>query len=198
MDKKVLALLIVGVIVLVAGGYASYYAYASVVLIPEDVNTFKSELDSLENGTIIPESDIKEIENVANQLESGQYVLVSDSERKKVADDMRNDPFFVSLNSSAQEIKNNFTNNQNIASRYDILLKGSVANQIRNIYSDELSNTTDKLIQIAQKLPNDIENGNKTLIIADFREMASIGRQLNNQAAAAKINLQNVINELEG
>ncbi|MFA0834550.1 MAG: hypothetical protein ACC609_11150 [Methanobacterium formicicum] len=199
MNKRELFLVIIAVsaVVLVAGSYGCYYAYATMVLVPEDLNTLKSELNSINNSVIIPESDIQKVDTLADQFESGELVLVSDSQRKTVADSMRSDPSFYNLDSTMQQVKKNFTVNREIASRYDFILKEDVANDIRSIYSDDYLQTAENICRIYQKMPEDFENGDKNVIIADFRNYTANARKLNNQTAQAKVKLEDVILKLE-
>lgn len=199
MNKRelLLVIIVVGCVVLVAGSYGCYYAYASMVLIPEDLNTFKSELNSINNSVIIPESDIQQIDTLADKFESGELVLVSASQRKTVADNMRSDPSFNSLNSTLLKVKEDFAVNREIASRYDFILKEDVANDIRSIYSDDYVQTADDIRRIYQKMPTDFENGDKSVILADFRNYTTNARKLNNQTAQAKVKLEDVIKKLE-
>ncbi len=196
MNKKILALLIVAVLII--GGYAAFYVFQSLYAIPEDVKVFKDELKSIENAPI-PEKDIKELETLANQIENGPSLkIIPKSERTKMANDMRNDPFFTSINSTVDEIKQNVTNNLEIASRYDLLLKGDVANNIRGIYSQKLISLAEDMQKIIEKIPNNFENGDNTALANDLRELARLGREMNTLAAQNKGKLNDIIKSLEG
>lgn len=196
MNKKVIAL--IALVVVIVGGYASYYAYASTYLMPKDVKVFKDELKSME-GVPIPESNITEMETLANQIQKlPSLKVVPLSERKKMANEMHNDPYFTHMNSTINEINKNFTNNQEIASRYDILLKGDVANNIRDVYNLQVIDLVKNMTNIYQKMPNDIENGDNTAYANDFRELAKYGRELNAIAIEDKTKLQSIIRSLGG
>lgn len=195
-NKKMIAL--IAVVVVIVGGYASYYTYASTYLIPKDVKVFKDELKSME-GAPIPEKNITEMETLANHIQKlPSLKVVPLSERKKMANEMRNDPYFTYMNSTIDEINENFTNNQIIASKYDILLKGDVANNIRDVYNVQIIDLVKNMTRTYQKMPNDIEKGDNNAYANDFRELAKYGRELNVIAVKDKTKLQNIINSLGG
>ncbi|MBM4240524.1 MAG: hypothetical protein FJ150_02460 [Euryarchaeota archaeon] len=194
MDKKVLALIILAVVIV--GGYTSYYAYASIYLIPEDLKVFKDDLKSLENSTF-PAENITEMEQAASVIGNGSSLqLIPAAERKKMADDLRNQ--LKPMQSQFEEFKQNFTNNREIASRYELIFKGNVANEIRAAYSDEIINLTDRVIKNLQKMAIDLENGDNVAYANDIREFANLMREYNKLAADAEARLQNVVNSLGG
>ena len=198
MDKKKFAIIIVAVsLVLVVGAYVAYYAYASMVIIPEDVNTLNDDLQSIEENTI-PDSDIKELEELANQLESPDYVLVSYSQRKQLADELRNNPDLVFLKMSLITTNSTFAENKEAASKYDFLLKWDIARDMRSVYSDEYIITANKFVNTYENLPNDLEKGDEAKVVADLRELADNSRELNKLSKELKSKIQNLINKLEG
>lgn len=195
MDNKKLALIIL--VVVVVGAYASYYAYASMVLIPEDKKVFKDELASLGNVSS-SDADIAQMEQAASQIESIDLTVIPAAERKTLADQMRSDPFFTTWNASIAELKQNITRNQEIASRYDLLLKGNVANNIRSIYSQDLVAKVEALGPIFEKIPNDLEKGDGAAYARDVRELAKSMKELQQQLIISKAKLETVVNELGG
>lgn len=195
MDKKKIALIIL--VVVIVGAYASFYAYASMVLIPEDKKVFKEELSGIGNSSIT-DSDISTLESEATQIESIDLTIIPADQRKTMADQMRNDPFITTMNSTIAELKKNVTNNQEIASRYDLLLKGDVANNIRSVYSQELINAMDKMNQIMVALPNDLENGDSKAVANDLRTLAQLGRELKNMSTTSQAKLETVVNQFGG
>lgn len=195
MNKKVLALLIVGVIIV--GAYVSYYAYATMVLMPADREVFQEELNSIKNSTVT-ESDIKELEQIADQIENGvSLTVIPASERKAYAQELANDPAISSINSTITEVKNNVTTNEEIASRYDLLLKGDVADNIRAVYNQEIVTMMEELYQVVQKLPSDLEKGDNKAVADDFRQIANLSREYNQFVAEAEPRLQEIVNSLE-
>jgi len=196
LNKKVLALLIVGVIIV--GAYVSYYAYATMVLMPADREVFQEELNSIKNSTV-PESDIKELEQIADQIENGvSLTVIPASERKAYAQELANDPAISSINTTITEVKNNITTNEEIASRYDLLLKGDVADNIRAVYNKEIVTMMEELYQVVQKLPSDLEKGDNNAVADDFRQIANLSREYNQFVAEAEPRLQEIVNSLEG
>jgi exonuclease VII small subunit len=196
LNKKVLALLIVGVIIV--GAYVSYYAYATMVLMPADREVFQEELNSIKNSTV-PESDIKELEQIADQIENGvSLTVIPASERKAYAQELANDPAISSINTTITEVKNNITTNEEIASRYDLLLKGDVADNIRAVYNQEIVTMMEELYQVVQKLPSDLEKGDNNAVADDFRQIANLSREYNQFVAEAEPRLQEIVNSLEG
>jgi len=199
MNKKIIALIaLILVIVVCVGGYVSYYAYASTVLIPKDVKVFKDELKSVE-GNPIPESNITQLESEANQIQNGPSLkIIPLSERKKMVSNMEKDPFYTTMNSTIDELNENITINQEIASRYDILMKGDVANNIRSVYDAQKMDLIQNMTKTVQDMLTDFENGNNTAVANDMRDMAGEGKELNKFAAEDKPKLQNIINSLGG
>lgn len=117
MNKKIIALIVL--VVVIAGGYASYYAYASMVLIPEDLKMLKSEFDATNNPGI-PESEIKALENSASMVESYNALsMVSQSERDSISQQLTSDNGNYSI--LITELKTNFTANQELAQRYGMI-----------------------------------------------------------------------------
>lgn len=193
MNKKILALVIFVVIMV---GYGTFYAYEFLYVIPEDVKFFKDELSSIEDG-IIPESDINNMEAFANQIQNSPPMnTIPPEERKKIANDMRNDS--APMNSAEKELDYDLTGNQQIALKYDLLLKGNVAKDVRDVYSMQMIYLTENMDKINQKIPTDIENGDNIALANDYREMAKLSREFNALSALAKEKLQNIINNLEG
>lgn len=199
MNNKKLGLGIIAVVILLLLViYGGFYAFMSVVMVPEDVKLIKDELKSLENATF-PESEIKEMETIANQIQNSPSLKqIPQSERTKMANDMRNDPTISSMNNTIKEIKENATVNRELAVRYDLIFKGNVANDLRSIYSQQLLDICQNMSNTIQKLPNDIENGDNTAIANDFRELAKLCKEYNIMIAQDKVKLQNMITNLGG
>lgn len=194
MNKKIIALLIlVGVIV---GGYATYYAYATTVLMPEDLKVFKEELE-VTSGPMVPESEITAMENSADMIEKYDGLsLVSQNERTTVADQLTLDTGNFTI--MMQEFSNNLTANQEIALRYDLIFKGDIGNEIRLIYDNETLNLVKQLEGNVNKQATDIRNGDSKAYANDLRESAKLFRQLNTKIEQAHNHLQILVNKLGG
>lgn len=195
MDKKVIALILLAVVIV--GGYASYYAYATIVIIPEDLKTLKEELDAA-STPFINESSIEDLEYYANVIESYDALsLMSQSERDVLAQNLTRSTSGASIE-ELNRIKQNFTENRDRAQKYDYLFKSDVANDIRMAYSDELFDLVDQLIALNNKMATDIKNGDSQAFANDMREMAKLGRELNNYQEQIKIHLQDAVTKLGG
>ncbi len=194
MNKKIIALIVL--VVVIAGGYASYYAYASMVLIPEDLKMLKSEFDATNNPGI-PESEIKALENSASMVESYNALsMVSQSERDSISQQLTSDNGNYSI--LITELKTNFTANQELAQRYDLLLKADVAKELRLAYTNETVTILDQMKINTEKQAADIKSGDSKAYANDLREFASLSRQLNSNLEQARTHLQNTINKLGG
>jgi D-ribose pyranose/furanose isomerase RbsD len=194
MNKKTIALIIL--VVVIVGAYASYYAYASMVLIPEDLTVFKSELQPT-SSPAIPESGITALENSANMVESYNALsMISQSERNIHAEEITSDN--GNYSTVLKELKKNATANQEIALRYDLLLKGDVANEIRLIYANETVVIVDQMKNNTDKQAADLKSGDSKAYANDLREFAKLARQLNTNLEQAHTHLQNVVNKLGG
>lgn len=194
MNKKIIALIVL--VAVIVGGYASYYAYASMALLPADLELFKDEVEATSSPGI-PESVITEMENSASMVESYNGLsMISQNERNNVAEQMTgNNGNYTKM---MKELKNNFTTNQDIALRYDVLLKGDVAQEIRLAYTNETLSLIDQIKNNTDKQAADIKNGDSASYAKDVREFAKLARQFNTNAEQAHTHLQNVVNKLGG
>lgn len=194
MNKKIIAVIIL--VVVMAGAYASYYAYASMVMVPEDLKIFKSELESL-SSPAIPESELKELEESSRMIENFDALsLASQSERNNIAEIMISEN--ENFTSEMQEFRNNFTNNREISQRYDLMLKGDVANEIRSAYNYETLDLIDKIKNNTDKQAEDIKKGDSKAYANDVREFVKLAKKLNENLDQTRTHLQNVVNELGG
>ncbi len=194
MNKKIIAVIIL--VVVIAGAYASYYAYASMVMVPEDLKIFKSELESL-SSPAIPESELKELEESSRMIENFDALsLASQSERNNIAEIMISEN--ENFTSEMQEFRNNFTNNREISQRYDLMLKGDVANEIRSAYNYETLDLIDKIKNNTDKQAEDIKKGDSKAYANDVREFVKLAKKLNENLDQTRTHLQNVVNELGG
>lgn len=195
MNKKLLALIIL--LVAVIGLYGTYYVYATTVVMPEDLKVFKEEYKSIPDQGIFTKSEINELNSLATQIENGpSFTNIPKSERQKMANDLRNQ--MKPYKSQIQELKENFTNNNEIAVRYDFILKGNVANDLRSAYNESKLSLLDKFFNVTDNMANDCEKGDNKALANDFREFANIAQQINNWGATAKPQLQDIVKQLGG
>lgn len=196
MSRKILALIIL--LVAVVGIYGLFYAAVTTVLIPQDLNNYKTELDSLPQLPVINDSTINQMESDAALMESySPLKYLSQSERAAMADQMRNNNAIPPelLNQNFDEYTT-YINYKALA--YSIALNGDLSNEIKNLSStyEELSSFSNKTVAITQKMATDFENGDDKAYAEDLRNMANLMRQYNSKMAELKIQLQKVVNEL--
>lgn len=193
MDKKILALIIV--LVLVVGGYVGYYAYAMITLVPKDLREFRGELKAAEEP-IIKTSDIKEMEEVKSMLEGVDLKAIPAEERRQRAQELR-DP---ALLKEFQEAKHNCTvNREEVAFRYDLLLMGDVAKDIREVYSKDIEEKMGKLVDLMNKMADDFEKGDTEAFKADIDEFIKLSKEIEDwRVNIAKPKLQRIVDRLSG
>lgn len=194
MDKKYWVLVIV--LVLVVGGYAGYYAYAMTTLVPKDLKTFKNDLKAAEEPIITP-SQIKEMEEAKSMLEGVDLKVIPAEERKKGAEEYFKNP---ELLKKLQELKYNCSRNrEDVAFRYDVLLMGDVAKDIREVYSKDIEEKTEKLYTISNKMGDDLEKGDTEAFKADIDEVIRLFKELEDwRVKIAKPGLQRIVERLGG
>jgi hypothetical protein len=191
MDKKVIALIVV--VVIVVGAYAGYYAYATMVLQPEDLKVFKEELDAASNLTIdtgITDSQISTIES-SNVLAS-----IPQTTRDELANNLTSGSNTVK--STLETAKKDFTGNREIASRYDWILKSDVANNIRLAYDQKMIDLIDQMLANMDKQATDIKNGDTVAYANDLREFNKLASEYNSYVQKTKEYLQQIVNKLGG
>jgi len=191
MNKKIAAL--IGLVVILAGGYASYYAYAATFLIPQDLEVFRDELSALEEPL---QEDIQTLEKLASEVEgSPSFKIIPESERKKMADELRKE--IAPSKSEFEEFKQNVTNNREIASKYDLLLMGDVADDIRAVYSEEIITLMDKMLKIADDTALYMEKGDNKALAKNLRELDDVYREIEKWDVESKPRLERIVSRLE-
>ena len=196
MSRKSLVLIIF--IFAVVGIYGLFYAAVTAVLIPQDLNEFKNELNTMPQLPVNNDSSIKDLESQAATIESSSPLkYMSQSERASMANQMRSGnaipPEAMNPNFSGYNAYNNYK-----ALAYALILKGDISNEIKNLSSsyEELSSYANKTEAINQKMATDFENGDNKAYANDLRSMANMMKQYNSEIAQLKTQLQNVINTL--
>lgn len=196
MSRKILALIIF--LVAVVGVYGLFYAAVTTVLMPQDLNNFKKELDTMPQLPVINDSEIAQTENSAALMESYTPLKdLSQSQRTTMANQMRNNNFVPPelLNSNFDEY-NTYINYKVLA--YNIAFKGDVSSELKNISSttEEISSMANKTMTLNQKMATDFENGDDKAYADDLRTLADFMKQYNSKIAELKTQLQNVVNQL--
>lgn len=198
MNKKILALIIF--VVAVVSIYGLSYAAVTTVLMPQDLNHFKNELDTMPQLPVINNSAITETESSAAVMESYSPLKdMSKSQRTAMADQMRNYnaiPMGL-LNQNFTEYAN-YNNYRTIA--YSIVLNGDLSSEIKNLSSsyEKISSLSDEMVALSQKMATDFENGNDKAYADDLRRSANIMKQYNIEMAVLKTKLQTIVNQLGG
>lgn len=198
MNRKILALIIF--LVAVVGVYGLFYVAVTTVLMPMDLNNFKSELNAMPQLPLNNDSTITQMENAAVVMESNPSLkYMSHDQRTEMANQMRNSnsppPGFLNQNFTDY---NNFNSISALA--YEMILKGTISNEINNLSSttDKMSILANETVTINQKMANDFENGNDKAYADDLRNMANNTKQYNSAMAELKTKLQNIVNQLGG
>lgn len=194
-DNMRLKLLVAIIIIVIAvlAVYGSFYAYATTNIQPQDLKTFEEDLKNIES-TKIPENEINTISNYANKIETGIAIKNLPAEQ-------------ISTNAAAMkptetdktdfEKLNNKTNiNQAIAIRYDFLLKGDIANEIRIAYNTKLVEIRQKMIQTQEQAANDFTDGNNTAVAADLKQYVQYANEYNSLINAAEKSLEKLVQQL--
>ena len=102
------------------------------------------------------------------------------------------------LQSQLESINQSFQNNNGIATRYDLIFKGNVANEIRQVYSDNATNMLTNMSIIINNMATDMANGNTTAYVNDVQQFVSLGQQFNNLTTTDKPKLHDIITQLSG
>lgn len=195
MNKGLIA--IIAVIAVVLGAYGGYYAYAMTYWVPEDINVLKNEIKSInESGSY--DDDIAGLESQANLIENASSLKnVPISQRQKQANDLKNGQGVETIGSTLNEIKQNITNTKKMASGYDLLLMGDVAEGLKSAYSEEILNTLNSMDPLIAQLSRDLVEGDNKAVAKDLREIADALRTFDKQEQTSASSLQDVVNKLE-
>ena len=129
MNRKIMALIIF--IVAVVAIYGVIYAAVTTVLMPQDLNEFKTELDAMSQNQI-SNSDITQLESAAATMDSSPLSYMSKSQRVNIANEMRNGDTVPPgvLNQDFTQY-NNFNYYKSLA--YALVLKGDLSSGINNL-----------------------------------------------------------------
>lgn len=197
MNKKILAIII---LIAIIGIYGLFYVAVSSVLMPLDLNGFKSDLSNMPALPVNNNSTINDLESSAASMDSYPALkYTSQNQRTQMANQMRNDnsppPGF--LNQNFTDL-NTFYSISALA--YELTGKEALANEINNLSSttNKMSILTNESTTIDQKSADDLENGNNSAYANDLRDTANNMKQYNNAMADLQAQLQNIIKQLGG
>lgn len=186
------------ILVAIIGIYGVIYVAITNVLMPSDLDTFKSELSTVQ-VPVNNDSSIKEMENAAAYTESASSLeYVSPSERSAVASSMRisNTPPPEFFNQNL-EVSDQFFSYRMWA--YTLIFRGDISNELKNISSthEEISRLNNETESLNQKLYTDMEKGDSKAYAEDLKLIANNLKQYNTAMAELKNHLKTLVNLLE-
>lgn len=193
LSKKLIILLIF--VIGVFGVYGTYYVYADTVLVPEDLKVFQSDLNKSSSGKLDNYNETLINQSYANltKMENGpSLTIIPQNQRHLMANTIRNQNIYPSID----ELKLNITRENARASKYDLMLKGNVANEIRSVYNLDIITVLEQMNSTQEKIATDFENGDIKAYFADIRKMNDLGKKLHNLTVNSKAQLQDIVNQL--
>ena len=197
MNRKVLALIIF--IVAIAGVYGLFYAAVTTVLMPQDLNTFKTELNAISQSSITNDSSIAQTESSAAIMESYSPLNgLSQSQRTEMANKMRINNATIPQGVLNQNFNEYNTYNNYKAMAYSLVLKGDISSRINNLSStyEKVNHLGSEIVYLNQKMATDFENGNNKAYADDLRSTATLTKQYNHEMVILKTQLQTLVNQL--
>jgi hypothetical protein len=197
MNRKILALIIF--IVAIAGVYGLFYAAVTTVLMPQDLNTFKTELDAMSQSSINNDSSIAQTESSAAIMESYSPLNgLSQSQRTEMANKMRINNATIPQGVLNQNFNEYNTYNNYKAMAYSLVLKGDISSRINNLSStyEKVNHLGSEIVYLNQKMATDFENGNNKAYADDLRSTATLTKQYNHEMVILKTQLQTLVNQL--
>lgn len=196
MSKKILALIII--LVIMGGVYGFYYIYATTVVLPEDVKNLKIDYNTLPT-TGINQSYVNDLNTDVSKIQSGSFSYSNNpqSERQQSANDMRS--YYQTEASYIQNLNQSNQNSSGYAIRYDLILKGNIANEWRSVYDDDTGiNLLSNMNNVYYNIINDEQTANDTAFIKDAQQYMNLSQQYNNWTITSQQKLQVIINQLGG
>ena len=197
MNRKILALIIF--IVAIAGVYGLFYAAVTTVLMPQDLNTFKTELDAMSQSSITNDSSIAQTESSAAIMESYSPLNgLSQSQRTEMANKMRINNATIPQGVLNQNFNEYNTYNNYKALAYSLVLKGDISSGINNLSStyEKVNHLGSEIVSLNQKMAADFENGDNKAYADDLRSTATLTKQYNHEMVILKTKLQTLVNQL--
>ena len=197
MNRKILALIIF--IVAIAGVYGLFYAAVTTVLMPQDLNTFKTELDAMSQSSITNDSSIAQTESSAAIMESYSPLNgLSQSQRTEMANKMRINNATIPHGVLNQNFNEYNTYNNYKAMAYSLVLKGDISSRINNLSStyEKVNHLGSEIVYLNQKMATDFENGDNKAYADDLRSTVTLTKQYNSEMTVLKTQLQTLVNQL--
>lgn len=192
--KFSLPVVVVILVVVVLAVYGAFYVYATNNIQPDDLKTFQEDLKTIES-TKIPESQINAISQYADQIENGTSIKeLSEEQRNTYSNAMKPNE---TVKAEFEKLNTQIDTNQAIATRYAILLKGDIANEIRTAYNTKLVDVRQNMIETQEKAAEDFAAGNNTAVAADLRQYVQYSKEYNKLLTEAKTSLEKLVNQLK-
>lgn len=191
MKKKYLALLIL--IVLLIGSYAAVFAYAKVIMIPNQLKISKEDLNNMN-------MDLNSYNKTNSEVDFGNIdlAMLPASERKNIADQMRSNPN-QRLN-SINKLSADSPITDMFIGFYYLVFEGDAAADMKdmaNYYADIENNSNQFQDLIGTTLPDDIEKGDTKAVAADNVRMKELLKENQRLNMVARDQTQKLINDLE-
>ena len=196
MNKKILAIIF---IVAVVGVYGLFYAAVTTVLMPQDLNTFKTELDDTSQFSITNDSSIAQTESSAALMENYSPLNgLSQSQRTQMANEMRINNATIPQGVLNQNFTEYNTYNNYKAMAYSLVLKGDISSGINNLSStyEKVNHLGSEMVSLNQKMATDFENGDNKAYADDLRSTVTLTKQYNSEMTVLKTQLQTLVNQL--
>ena len=193
LSKKLIILLIF--VIAVCGVYGSYYVYADTVLVPEDLKVFQGDLNkSLSSPSdTYTETSIEQSDANLTKMENGpSLTIIPQNQRHLMANTIRNENNYTNID----ELKQNLTRENARAFKYDLMLKGNVANEIRSVYNPAIIPVLEEMKSLQEKMATDFENGDNKSYAADIRKMNDLGKKLHDLTVNSEAQLQDIVKQL--
>ncbi len=193
LSKKLIILL--AFVIGVFGVYGTYYVYADTVLVPEDLKVFQSDLNKFSSNQpdTYNETSIKQSEANLTNFENGpSLTIIPQNQRHIMANTIRNQNNYTSMD----ELKQNITRENARAFKYDLMLKGNVANEIRSVYNPAIIPVLEEMKALQEKMASDFESGDNKAYVADIKKMNELGKKFHDLTVNSKAQLQDIVKQL--
>lgn len=198
MNKKSLALIIL--LIVIVAGYGLFYAAVTTVFMPQDLKEFQTQLNEFPQVSASNDTAITEMEASAALIESTSALqYTSQSQRTAMATQMRDANGFI-----PPGLNQNFTSYNEYmgykALAYSLVFKGELSSDLNNISTsyNTLSNISDQIQSLNEKMATDFENGDNQAYADDLRDMADLLKTYESEMASLKLQLQEVVRQLGG
>lgn len=185
---------IIIIVVAVLAVYGTFYAYASSNIQSQDLKTFEEDLKTIDS-TKISENEINTISNLATKIETG--FAIKDLPAEQISSNAAAMKPTETDKTDFDKLNNKTNTNQAIATRYDFLLKGDIAGEIRIAYNTKMVELRQKMIQTQEQAANDFTTGNNTAVAADLKQYVQYANEYNNLTTSAKTSLEKIVNKLK-